>query len=213
PPPTPGAALVFDSFSRDNSTYILGGRGGLGTTESGTAGTKTWQSNQDAALPQPFGILGGSAVMLMDDAAIAWISTAAATGNLDIRVDRTSGRFGSGLNTGLCFRVTDKNNFFFAYTSHDETDASKPSKLSLGYYQAGTKTVVASGITMPSDSWRTLRVVTTQAGGINVYADNALVYSTNSSVNAFATGAGLYNNAPGMGLTNRWDNFTVLDVP
>lgn len=213
PPPTPGGARVFDSFSRDNSTYILGGRGGLGTTESGTAGTKTWQTNQDVAQPQPFGILGGRAVLLMDDAAVAWISTGAITGNLDIRVDRTSGAFGSGLNTGLCFRVTDKNNFFFAYTSDDETDASKPRKLSLGYYQSGIKTVLASGITMPSDSWRTLRVVTTQSGDITIYAENVPVYSTNSLVNVLAAGAGLYNNAPGMGLTDRWDNFTVRYLP
>ncbi len=213
PPPTPAGARVFDSFSRDNSTYILGGRGGLGKTESGAAGIKTWQSNQDVAQPQPFGILGGRAVLLMDDAAVAWISTGATIGNLDIRVDRTSGTFGSGLNTGLCFRVTDKNNFFFAYTSDDDTDASKPRRLSLGYFQSGLKTVLASNINMPSDGWTTLRVVTLQAGNINIYADNVPVYSTNSAIDALATGAGLYNNAPGTALTNRWDNFTVLDVP
>jgi hypothetical protein len=28
-----------------------------------------------------------------------------------------------------------------------------------------------------------------------------------------ATGAGLYNNAPSLGLTNRWDNFTVYAAP
>jgi hypothetical protein len=41
PPAPPVAALVFDSFSRPNSTYVFAGHGGLGTTEGGSAGIKT----------------------------------------------------------------------------------------------------------------------------------------------------------------------------
>jgi hypothetical protein len=152
-------------------------------------------------------------VLLEDEPTVAWVTTGATVANLEVRVDRTAGAFGSGVNTGLCFRVSDKNNFFFAYTHDDENGASNLRTLSVGYYLAGIKTVIAKGITFPSDSWRTLRAVTTEAGGINIYADNLLVYSTNSPINTFATGAGLYNDASGMGLTNRWDNFTVFDVP
>lgn len=212
PPATPGGARVFDSFSRPNSTYILNGKGGLGVTEAGSAGPQAWQTNQDAAQPQPFGILAGRAVLLGHGAAVAWVSTKASTGNLDVRVDRTLSLFGSGENTGLSFRVSDKNNFFFAYTSNDEADPAQPKKLSLGYYQAGVRTVLASGVAMPSTAWRTLRVVTTQAGDIRIYADGALVYSTANTFNVSATGAGLFNNAAGMALTNRWANFTVLDA-
>jgi hypothetical protein len=60
---------------------------------------------------------------------------------------------------------------------------------------------------------KTLRVVTTQTGSIDIYADSVRVYYTTSAVNPFATGAGLYNNGAGMGMMNRWDNFTVMDVP
>jgi hypothetical protein len=213
PPATPGGARVFDSFTRDNSTYILGGKGGLGTTEAGTAGKKTWQTNLGATEQQPFGILGGRAVLLANDRAVAWISTGESVGNLDVRVERAAGAYSSGVNTGLSFRVVDKDNFFFAYTSDEEANASGPKKLTVGYYQAGARFVLASGVTMSPGNWKTLRVVTTGLGTIGVYADNTLVYSTTSPIFATATGAGLFNNAPGLALTNRWDNFTVLDAP
>ena len=212
PPPTPGGARIFDSFSRDNATYILAGKGGLGTTEAGTAGSKTWQSNLSAAQPQPFGILGGRAVLLGDDAALAWVS-AGSNANLNLSVERAVGAYGSGVNTGLSFRVVDKNNFFFAYTTDDKANSAAPKRLPLGYYLSGTKTVIADDVAMPQGSWKTLRVVTMQAGSINVFADDALVHSTNSAVHGFATGAGLFNHGSGTGLSNRWDNFTILDVP
>lgn len=213
PPPTPGGALVFDSFSRDNSTYILGGKGGLGATVEGTAGPKTWQTGVATEQPQPFGILGGRAVLLTDDEALAWVSTGAGGTNLDVRVERTAGANGSGVNTGLCFRVVDKSNFFFAYTTDDEANPSAPKRLTLGYYLSGARTILANAVALPQSNWKTLRVVTTRTGAINVYADNALAYSVNNSVHAPATGAGLYNYAAGMGLSNRWDNFAVFELP
>jgi hypothetical protein len=65
---------------------------------------------------------------------------------------------------------------------------------------------------MPA-TWTTLRVVTKNSGTLEVYADNNLVYSTNNSLMANASGAGLYNNSSGLGLVNRWDNFTVFPTP
>ena len=132
PPSTPQGALVFDSFSRNNSTFILGGAGGLGATEGGTAGAQIWKTNINLSQAQPFGILGGHAVLLRNETAVAWVSTGASAGNLEVRVSRTLGQYGSGGNTGLSFRVTDKNNYFYAYTSDDESDSAGPKKLSLG---------------------------------------------------------------------------------
>jgi hypothetical protein len=213
PPSTPGGARVFDSFSRNNSTYILGSKGGLGATETGSAGTQVWHTNMGEGELQPFGILSGHAVLLANEMAVAWVSTGASVGNLDVRVNRTLGLHGSGSNTGLSFRVLDKANFFFAYTSDDQDDPAKPQKLFLGYYQSGVRTVLASGLSLPANNWKTLRVVTTQAGGITVYADNVQVYSTTNLTLATATGAGLFNNTAGLSLANRWDNFTVLNAP
>jgi hypothetical protein len=48
---------------------------------------------------------------------------------------------------------------------------------------------------------------------LKVYADGVLLYTATNSSLANATGAGLYNNSKGLGLVNRWDNFTVYDAP
>lgn len=213
PPSTPGGALIFDSFSRNHSTYILGGKGGLGSTEGGSSGARVWQTNIHPTQAQPFGILSGCAVLLRNEMALTWVSTGASNANLDVRVERTAGKRGSGANTGLSFRVADKNNYFFAFTSDDDSDSTKPKKLTVGYYQAGVRTILASNLALPNDSWKTLRVVTSQTGSIIVYINTVQVYATNSLTLATATGAGLFNNAPGLSLTNRWDNFTVLNAP
>ncbi len=207
----PGGALIFDSFSRANSTYTFGGLGGLGFTESGAAGTKVWQSNQAPANPQPFGILNARAVLLANATAVAWVPTGSASGNLDVRVSRYTGRWGSGIHTGLSFRVVDASNFFFAYTA-DSGSAATSKLVHVGYYLNGQRVDLTAGVSIPS-SWTTLRVVTINSGALNVYVDDALVYAANSPLLATANGAGLYSDSPGMGLVNRWDNFTVLNSP
>ena len=153
-------------------------------------------------------------MLLKDDRSLAWINTIAASGNLDVRVDRrTLTLFGSGVNTGISFRVLDSGNYFFAYTTNsDANDHSKPQVLNVGYYLNGQRTDLAANVALPVQ-WQTLRVVTNINGTISIYAGTDLVYSTSSNFLATATGAGLYNNAKGMALTNRWDNFTVYNVP
>src|SRR6185295_16321088 len=170
-----------------------------------------WQTNQAADQPQPFGILNGRGVLLANTRAITWVNAPAGDADLDIRVDRHAGLWGTGHNTGISFRVADSSNYFFAYISYS-ADASQPEILTVGNYLGGTRTDLASNISLPA-SWTTLRVVTTEAGAISVYADNTLLYSTANNSLASSTGAGLYNNAAGLALTNRWDNFTVFGVP
>jgi len=215
-PPTagvPAGALVFDSFSRVNSTYILGGKGGLGSTEGGSAGQLAWRTNSGANEPQPFGILNGRAVVLANGTSVAWVTTGAQS-DLDLRVDRRPRAFGTGQNTGLSFRVADASNYFFAYTSEGATQAD-PKLLTVGYYLDGVRTNLVSGVATSSDAnnaWVTLRVVTRSDGTIQVFADGTQIYSTTNTVLANAAGAGLYNDAPGLALTNRWDNFSVFAV-
>ncbi|MDX6613288.1 MAG: hypothetical protein QOD75_2474 [Blastocatellia bacterium] len=209
PPAVPTGARIFDSFSRPNVTLLFNGQGGLGVTEGGSAGTKAWQINQGNSLP--FGILNGRAVMLGNDISLTWVTTGSISGNLDTRVDRHAGTNGSGLDTGLCFRVLNGGSFFFAYTSAGAVD-SDPRRLAVGYYVDGQRVNLASAIVMPA-SWTTLRAVTKNSGELAVYADGALLYSTSNSTLAQATGSGLYNNSRGLGLVNRWDNFTVYNAP
>jgi hypothetical protein len=211
PAPVPPGALVFDSFSRGNSTYMLSGLGGLGSIEGGTAAPQTWHTNQAPTQPQPFGILNGRAVLLANAMAVAWTNVSSQAGDFDITVDRHAGVSGTGRNTGLSFRVADSSNYYFAYSS-DVQDPSQPQILTVGYYSGGIRTELAAGISLPAN-WTTLRVVTTSTGALSVYAGNTLLYSTSNALLANSTGAGLYNNGPGLALTNRWDNFRVFTAP
>ena len=208
PPATPNGARVFDSFSRENSTYILNGRAGLGVTE---VGGQTWRTNFGASQAQPFGILSGKAVVLANQTSLAWV-TVPGEPSMEIRVDRSRGKFGSGNNTGLCFRVADKDDFFFVSSRDDTAGFAGRNNLIVGYYEAGLATLLASDIALPPD-WTTLRVVTRKTGTFEVYAGEILVYSTASLQNATATGAGLFSFGSGMSLQNRWDNFTVFNAP
>ncbi|HEX7999990.1 MAG TPA: carboxypeptidase regulatory-like domain-containing protein [Pyrinomonadaceae bacterium] len=211
PPTVPNQARIFDSFSRANSTYLFYGQGGLGATEGGTEGQQTWQTAQSPAALQSFGILNGRAVLLANEPSVAWVANAANDGNLDVRVERRAGFWGSGLDTGLSFRVVNHNNLFFAYTS-ESNQPSAPRKLAVGYYLDGERTDLTTNVLMPL-YWTKLRVVAKNDGSIKVYADTTLVYSTNSKILLAGKGAGLYNNSSGSGLSNRWDNFTVYDAP
>jgi hypothetical protein len=207
PAPVPGGALIFDSFSRHNSTYAMGGFGGLGLTEGGTFGPQLWRTNEDPSRPQPFGILNGRGVLLANTTSVAWTDAATGVTDLDIAVNRHPGTYGAGHNTGISFRVSNSNNYFFAYSS-DNRDPLQPETLTVGYYEAGLRTDLATGVAMPA-SWTTLRVITNAEGAIRVYADDAQIYSTINRVLSNNTGVGVYNNGPGLALTNRWDNFRV----
>lgn len=209
PPATPASALVFDSFSRATATYTFGNLGGLGLTETGTAGPLTWQTPEGAMDRKPFGILNGVGVLLGNNTAVTWVNPGPQTANLDIRVSRKPGRYGSGTDTGLSFRVSDASNYFFAYST-DSIPSPGNQFVTVGYYSGGSRSVIA-GVLAPPD-WTTLRVVTGSDGLIQVFVDSTLLYSSTNPILASATGAGLYNNGPGLGLMNRWENFTIFRI-
>jgi hypothetical protein len=211
PAPAPSGALVFDSFSRRNSTYALGGPGGLGSTEGGTAGALDWRTNVANGAPQPFGILNGRAVLLANSRSLAWVDAGPNFDNFDVRVARRNGAAEVGRDTGLSFRVADSANYFFAYTS-EGADPSAPRLLTIGYFSNDQRTTLVTGLAMPA-AWATLRVVTNAAGLLEVYADDSRVYTAQNSLMSTATGAGLYNNGPGLALSNRWDNFSLFATP
>ena len=210
PPPPPANALVFDSFSRANSTYVFGAKGGLGSTESGSSGVQIWQMDQDQNQLRPFGILNGVGVVLADSAAMTGVSTGSNTANLQIQVDRKPGRAGSGVSTGLSFRVKDTNNYFFAYTSGSQA-SPETQTLTVAYYLEGVRTTIASQLPMPA-TWTRLTVVTLSSGSFKVIADSTIVFSGTELILSKETKAGLYSNDRGMGLVNRWDNFAVFGV-
>ena len=211
PAPVPDAALVFDSFSRPNSTYLFGAMGGLGSTEAGVEGPKLWQTSQEPSGLKPFGILNGRGVLLTNRRTLAWVDTHSLTGNLEISVERHVGGFyGSGYDTGLSFRVVDSQNYFFAYTSENGS-AANPRILTVGFYENGQRSDLTTGVTMPAN-WTRLKVRTKNEGDIQVFADDTLVFSTRHTLGSSVGGVGLYNNSAGLGLVNRWDNFSVFQL-
>src|SRR5262249_23504876 len=148
-------------------------------------------------------------VMLANNTYMAWVPTGGSP-NVDVRVDRHTGSWQSGLDTGLSFRVQDRNNYFFAYTTED---ARSPNRRRLiAGYKIGQVINQIINASMP-ENWTTLRVITNGSGRIDIYADSTLVSSVVNNLLSTASGAGLYNNARGLGLTNRWDNFTVFPSP
>jgi hypothetical protein len=208
--PPPVNALVFDSFSRLNSTYLFGAKGGLGSTEGGSSGPQVWQMDQNANQQRPFGILNGVGVVLADSAGVSWINTGSARGDLDVRVSRRVRGWGSGVSTGLSFRVRDHESYFFAYTSPSIGPPGLQT-LTVGYFLEGFRVNLVSNLSIPQN-WVELRVITRENGKIQVFLDGANVYSTTELVLSKETKAGLYSNARGMGLVNRWDNFGVYPV-
>jgi hypothetical protein len=198
--------LIFDSFTRRNSTYMFDAPGGLATTENSPGGGRVWQYLGSDGKLLPFGILNGQAVALANRQSAAWVSTGDEPANLDIRVDRRPGTWGSGISTGLIFRLMDESNFFVAYTSGT---TATDQKLYISFYMGGILTKLVDGIQLPQN-WTTLQVVTLESGVFTVYIDSIALYSNNTPYNSTGRGAGLWNNSPGLGLANRWDNFTVL---
>jgi len=210
-----GLVRVLDSFSRGNATYAFDDVGGLGSTEFALGGPQSWRFGSLVSTisePTNFGILNGRAVILTDGPAIAWVPTGSEPATLDIRVSRRPATWGSGLNTGLAFRVKDAGNFCFAYTSGE---VLRRNILNVGCYYKGSRGLVMTPVEMPDYVWTGLRVVITEGrgGSIYIYADTELVAVTSTDYLAGETGAGLYNHTYGLGLTNRWDNFAVLAAP
>jgi hypothetical protein len=219
PAPVPASAIIFDSFSRRTSTYAFNSRGGLGSTEGGSAGIKEWKTGGtggDATTVNAhefFGIINGRAVVLSDTGygCLAWVETGSTTGYLFTGVSKDPGSYKSGIDTGISFRVADASNYFFAFTYGDPLNAA-PRKLIVGYWLNSQRTYLALNLPMPAQ-WSRLQVVSTATGKIEVYADTTLVYSTTSPVLANATGVGLFNYSGEYALANRWDGFTVYDRP
>jgi hypothetical protein len=221
PAPVPQNAVIFDSFSRRSSNYAFNGRGGLGSTEGGSAGIKEWKTagtGGSATVPafyESFGLVNGKAVVLNDTGygCLAWVETGSTTGYLFASVSRNPGFYKSGLDTGIAFRVVDPSNYFFAFTYGDR-NSPNARRLIVGYWLNSqiNYLITGGGVPMP-ESWTSLQVITTSAGDIQVLADGTLVYSTSTSILANAKGIGLFNFSGEYALSNRWDNFTVYDHP
>jgi hypothetical protein len=152
PPPAtpPGGALVFDSFGRRNQTPAFQHHPTLGRTEAGSLGPLTWKYE----FPDSWGILGGKAVPTRGgggstSSSLAWVPGVAY--NQDVRVTRSLGGANQG-STGLCFRVKDAPDHWFAYVNPTSNNVT------VYNYTAGVLSANHT-FTTGSTTWTILRVV------------------------------------------------------
>lgn len=209
PPATPGSARIFDSFSREDSTFAFQNAPGLGSTETGSQGVQTWTQKTTPANGTPtmnsiFGVQGGRAVVLWAERGVAYMETNSAT--QDVRVDR---KVSSG-NRGYCgaaARVSDGANLIVATSKYD---SSGTGTLEIGKWVAGVFTSLWSLGGQAKGSWTTLRLVCS-GNNISLYLDGALQQTVVDAFNNTATKAGIYIGGTDAAECNfRADNFTVI---
>lgn len=208
PPQTPVDAVVFDSFSRAESTWAFDQIPSLGTTEDGSAGPLTWNVGKFANYGQidtlkNFGIIDGRAVFLGTLPGIAWVNAGISNGT--VSVDRRIGGWNTGWQwTGLTFRVVDSGNFWYVWLGANN-------QLQIGYASNGSVAwgtfVNWSGL----DSCLTLKVAAYD-DNIKIYGCNTLLLDINNTTHQTATGWGIshYGDAQRK-VTSivRYDNFLL----
>lgn len=189
PPSTPVGAVVFDSFSRKDTTYAFytAGDSVTGSTEAGTAGALAWSQ-------QTWPVRDGRLAYWHNYVEINTVDAGIA--DVDARVTRMANDF---CHTGLVLRYTDANNYVYV--------KGYPTQIVTGKVVAGIDTVLDSTAGVPS-SYAILRadVVGTS---MTVYRDATSV-ATVTVPSSAATRHGLY--APGQSTknVNRFDDFTIF---
>jgi hypothetical protein len=204
----PAGAIVYDSIERANSTYAFDGRGGLGSTESGSAGVLAWQYSVAVGPSQVYhwGILNEQYICLAPPSGSKAYVEAGAT-NLDIRVTKVGpSTNGSGGSATIMFRYTDASNYWYLGVT--------PTSWELNKVVAGVLTNVDfdTGLTLNTG---VLRVVTKADGTYAAYFDATSLTSGSSADLASATKAGIKTFDSGgvpndAALTHRWKYFTIL---
>lgn len=162
--PVPVGARIFDDFNRAQQNYAWQQSPTLGSTVGGSLGALVWSTHgiTGAGIASPvFGIRSGRALYLGRSlAAVAVVENSAA--DFDVRVSRIQGEWGTNL-TGVCFRFSDRDNFWFAYPISDGA------AIRVGGYLAGTYSEPSNGDSGPAfagystaaaPDWTRLRVVT-----------------------------------------------------
>ena len=189
-PPTPADAVVFDSFSRLNQTKAFRRTLSMGTTETGSAGQRTWMSRD----VNGWGILYGRAVAYSPDSSYLTLDSNIGS-NVNLSVGRTNNSLGA---TGLTFRYADEENNLAAFTDNG-------ANIYVIERTAGNLGILAI-CTPPSTFWTTLGINANNSI-IKIFADGQQIctVNTNHLLNAQKVGLMKFSN----GTIWRWDNFTV----
>lgn len=189
PPSTPGSAIVFDSFSRPDTTYAFykDGDSVTGSTETGSAGVKAWSR-------QSWPVRDGRLAYWHNygtDNRITGLGLA----NYDVRVSRINNTF---CKTGLVLRYQNASNYI--------NIEAAPDSIRIAKVEAGVTTNV--DFTGLSTSWTILKAVINGAN-IEVFRDGNSVGSTTTTVSGNGD-PGLFAPGSGTKAVTRFDDFTVL---
>lgn len=180
---TPGGAVVFDAFERDNVTYAWANSLGLGTAPTG----QTWTATA-------WGILGTYAFQSINSSnQFAVIETGKS--DYDARMTRKAG---TSNTPSLVVRYTDSSNYV-----EIQMDAS--GQCAVVEYISGVGNTLASGGAFGT-SWLTLRGVTSGTN-LTVYLDGSGTPIRDVTMNVALTGskAGMVSQVP----LHRVKSFTV----
>lgn len=190
PPSTPVGAIVFDSFSRRDTTYAFekSGNSVAGSTEAGTAGPLAWSV-------QGWPIRDGRMAYWYNYSAINTVDCGVA--DVDVRVSRVNNSF---CHTGLILRYTDASNYLYV--------KAYPDQLVTGKVVAGVDTILDNDTGL-STNWTTLRAVV-NGTNLDVYRDATLVQSALVVPSSSATKHGLHAPSTGTKIVTRFDDFTIL---
>lgn len=182
-----GFAPVFDDFTRADDASSLG-RATSGQTWIPLGGTWGINSNK--------GYLSNVTGLKP-----AYIDRGLADTTIQVTLTKTDAT--NTLNRmGIAFRITDANNFLFAYFL-------TLSQMRLGKIVAGVGSTIVTVTGLTETSGDALKVVTS-GNSIQVYQNTTLLTTQTDSFNNTATKHGLYFEVGGSNFAVcRWDDFSI----
>jgi hypothetical protein len=198
PTTPPSGVKRYDSFKRRNQTLAFQGAPTLGSTEAGSLGVVPWNVSPTSGIgwgtSNSWGILGGNAVPLGPQGAIAWVL--GDSPNMDVQVSRPAGYHG-GL--GIVYGFQDVSNYYYAIASKAALASSDPT-VQLGYGSVvGGVGGTPQGLTSNTSAFTVLRVV---RSGTNV---TIMIYASGTWTTIFSlTGQTLFPSATGAGMCNTY---------
>lgn len=188
----PSGAVVFDSFSRENSFPGLRPYSGLGKLEKAAprfTRSQFWQGTNVTN----WGIMYGRAANFSNTGFPVWVETDIS--NMDVRVTRTYGAFSLG-TVGVVYRYENDNNYGFVYNSNGAVYLVEKVN--------GTFAHTATGTEIPI--WDQMQVVA-NGNSVKVYLNGIERISTTTGNLLNATKAGLIGLA---GTMERFEDFAVF---
>ena len=187
----PSGALIYDSIERKNATYAFDNHGGIGSTESGSLGSKVWQYLPDYSLTTTLQVFGTERTVRFFNGCLFPLRLRGCLtsefGHTGYKGREGHFRAGSGGVCSIAFRFVDASNFWQFYVYPHATAGWVTWQVA--HYVAGSPTVI--GTASLASAQTVLRVVTKADGTYQIYLGSTLLTSGTSAEFATATKCGI----------------------